>query len=78
MTVQECETRDQRFLQNIREMFAVNDLLCEHANRLRLTIENAAIVIRGELPSSDLKAELVPSVRRAGVLSRVCDCVQVR
>lgn len=77
MTAQECECRDQRFIRNIQSMMAANEQLRIHANRLRLSIENAAVVIRGELPSTDLKAELVPVVRQAGVLSRVCDYVQV-
>ncbi len=77
MTIQECDSRDKRFLSNIQTMLNVHDQLCNHAKRLRVTIENTAVVIRGELPTAALKSELVPAIRRAGVLSRVCDYVRV-
>ncbi len=78
MTIQECEIRDNRFLQNIRSVLAVHDDLRDYAAEILVTIEDASVVIRGRLPSSDLKSEVIISIRRAGVLSRVCDLVQVQ
>ncbi len=78
MTIQECEIRDNRFIQNIRSVLVVHDQLRDHAAKILVTIENASVVVRGQLPSSELKGEVVASIRRAGVLSRVCDLVQVR
>jgi hypothetical protein len=64
-------------IDRIESVFRVHEQLCAHAASLQVTIENARIVVRGELPSVDLKAELIPAVRRAGVLRQVWDCVDV-
>jgi hypothetical protein len=77
MTTQECDTRDKRMIDNIQSVLSVHERLRQYAAALQVSIENATIVLRGELPTIDLKAELIPAVRRAGVLSQVCDCVKV-
>ena len=77
MTTKEHECRNDRMINNIQAMFRVHEQLRQYAAALQVSIENATIVLRGEVPSVDLKAELVPAVRRAGVLSQVCNCVQV-
>ncbi len=77
MTTQECDTRDKRTIENIESMLRVHKQLGEHADSLEVSIEDAAIVVRGELPSDRLKSELIPAVRQAGVLDKVCNCVQV-
>ena len=77
MTTQECNSRDRRLVDNIRSVMQVNPLLQQYATELQVSIENASVVLRGELPSPDLKAQLVPAVRQAGVLYRVTDCVRI-
>ena len=77
MTTQECNSRDRRMVDNIRFVFQVNPLLQQYATTLQVSIENSVVVLRGELPSPDLKEQLVPSVRQAGVLYRVTDCVRI-
>ncbi len=77
MTKQEHEFQNRRIINNIQAMFGVHEQLRQYAAALQVSIENATIVLRGEVPSVDLKAELVPAVRRAGVLSQVSNCVEV-
>lgn len=77
MTTKECDSRDKRTIRNIESVLGVHDHLRQYATALQVTIENATIVLRGELPSGALKAELIPAVRQAGVLCQVCNCVRV-
>jgi hypothetical protein len=78
MTTQECNVRDSRIVAKIESVLRVHQQLQQYAAVLQVSIENAVIVLRGELPSNSLKSQLVPAVRQAGVLARVDDCVQVR
>jgi hypothetical protein len=77
MTTAECNSRDRRMVHNIQSVLGVHEQLRQYAAMVQVTIENGTIVLRGELPTPNLVAELVPAVRRAGVLGRVCNCVQV-
>ena len=77
MTTKECESRDRRIVDNIQLMFRLSQDLQAYATRIDVSIENATVVLRGELPSGALKAELVPAVRRAGVLCQINNCVRV-
>lgn len=77
MTTQEHESNISRMINSIHAMFRVHEQLQHYATALQVSVENTTIVLRGQVPSIDLKAELVPAVRRAGVLSQVCNCVDV-
>jgi len=77
MTTSECQARDQRMILRIEAVFLAHRRLRQYAAALKISIENAVIVIRGELPSAELKAELVPAIRTAGVLAQVNDRVVV-
>ena len=77
MTTQECNTRDRRIVENIRTMLQTSPTLREHAPLLEVSIEHSAIVVRGNLPSAAMKAELVTVIRQAGVLSQINNCVLV-
>ena len=77
MTSQERDCHDRRTIERINAMFRVDERLCRHTETIEVSVENAAIVLRGELPSANLKSELVPLVRRAGVLGQICDLVSV-
>jgi hypothetical protein len=58
-------------------MFHAHKRLCQYASSLQISIENAGIVLRGQLPSGDLKADLIPAIRQAGFLGRINDEVVV-
>ena len=77
MTAKECDTRDARVIDSIQSVLRVHKQLCRYTTALQVSIENATIVLRGELPTFALRAELIPAVRQAGVLSQVSNCVQV-
>ncbi|MGI9470428.1 MAG: hypothetical protein ACR2NZ_02770 [Rubripirellula sp.] len=77
MTSKECNSRDRRIVDNIQMMFRVNQELKNYVAELDVSIENDSIVLRGRLPSGALKAELIPAVRRAGILSQVSNYVRV-
>jgi hypothetical protein len=77
MTTQEIDSRDRRLVENIRFVLQVSPLLQAHADSLEISIENASVVLRGQLPRAELKAFLIPAVRQAGVLNRVDDYVRI-
>lgn len=77
MTTQECDSRDRRIVENIRTLLQATPMLKQHAALLEISIEQSAVVIRGNLPTDAMKAELVPIIRRAGVLSQVNNRVLV-
>ncbi len=77
MTTQECDSRDRRIVEKIRTVLQANPKLGQHASLIEVSIEHSAIVVRGSLPSDAMKAELVPAIRSAGVLSQVNNYVVV-
>ncbi len=77
MTTQECDSRDRRIVENIRTMLQANPMLRQYASLLEVSIEHSAIVVRGNLPTDAINAELIPVIRQAGVLSQVNNCVLV-
>lgn len=77
MSPQESITRSTRTISNIESVLRAHDQLQQYATALQISMENAVIVLRGELPSASLKAELVPVVRQAGVLCKINDCVEI-
>ena len=77
MTTQECDSRDRRIVENICTLLQATPMLKQHASLLEISIEQSAVVIRGNLPTDAMKAELVPIIRRAGVLSQVNNRVLV-
>ncbi len=77
MTTKESQSRDSRTIQCIQSVLRAHSRLRQYTSSVQMTFENATIVLRGQLPSGDLKAELLPAIRQAGFLGRVCDCVEV-
>lgn len=77
MTTQECTSRDLRMVDNIRAVILASPGLGHYAVALQVSIEDAAVVLRGELPRAELKDLLVSAVRQAGVLNRVSDFVRI-
>ena len=69
--------RDTNLLQRIDAVLCAHHTLAPHRPAVRVSIEDARIVLRGNLPSAALKQELVPAIRLAGVLGQVCNCVEV-
>ena len=70
-------SRESRILERIQLIFNVHEQLQQYATAVQVSIENTVIVLRGELPSADLKQALVPAVRQAGVLGKIQNAVQV-
>ena len=77
MTTKERRSRDSRTIQCIQSIFRAHKRLCRYASSLQISLENAGVVLRGQLPSSDLKADLIPAIRQAGFLGRINDEVVV-
>lgn len=77
MTTQECESRDRRIVEKIRAVLRANPTLGQHASFIEVSIEQSAIVVRGNLPTDAMKEELIPVIRSAGVLCQVNNCVLV-
>ena len=75
LTTQKPSQRDTRTIDRIQSILGVR--LGQSAAAVQVSIENTVIVLRGELPSSDLKRQLVPAIRQAGVLGQVSDLVHV-
>lgn len=71
MTVIECEKRDRRTREKIKTIFLSDASLREHLELIEIEIENSRIVLSGELPERHLVQQLVPAIRRAGVLSQI-------
>jgi len=78
MTTKECRSRDSRTIEGVVSILLVHQRLCQYASMLQVSMEDAMIVLRGELPSGDLKEELIPMIRRSGFLGRVSDLVVVK
>ena len=78
MSNQEKLDRNHRILTSIQAVLRVHEHLWRYADLLQVTIENTVVVLRGSLPNADLKHQLVPAIRRAGVLSQISNEVHVR
>ncbi len=72
---QQPNRQETRIITKIESMLGIR--LGQYAAAIQVSVENTVIVLRGELPSADLRQELVPAIRQAGVLSQVSNCVQV-
>lgn len=76
MTVIEFAKRQQRTCDRIRAVFQSDDSLRMHANQIDIQVEHARVVLSGELPNLRLINQLIPAIRRAGVLCQIA--VQVK
>ncbi|QDT06036.1 hypothetical protein K227x_44430 [Rubripirellula lacrimiformis] len=77
MTTIEIQNRDQRLRDKIDGVLRFDNQLAPYADQLNVTIESSRIVVDGNLPTPSLVDELIPAIRRAGVLSQVCNNVAV-
>lgn len=77
MTTKECRSRDLRTIERVMLMLRVHQRLCRYSSTLQVSMEDAMIVLRGELPSGDLKKDLLPTIRKSGFLGRVTNLVVV-
>ncbi len=60
MTKKEHEFQNRRIINNIQAMFRVHEQLRQYAAALQVSIENATIVLRGEVPSVDSEGRAGP------------------
>ena len=75
--IDKSDLQEERILEKIRSMFLVHEQFCDYATALQVSVENTAIILQGHLPNAALKQQLVPAIRRAGVLWRISNCVEV-
>ena len=68
---------EAKLISRIRSVFQENVQINDHADSVQVTVENTAIILSGNLPSADLKRQLIPAIRRAGILWQVCNLVHV-
>ena len=69
---------EAQLIERIRSVFIGNQQINHYAESLEVSVEKTSIVLSGHLPTADLKQQLVPAIRRAGILWQVCNLVQVR
>lgn len=74
---QKAFSRAARTIRRIESILDAHETLAAHSTELSVSVEGPRIVLRGHLPSVDLKQALVPAIRQAGVLGQVCNCVEV-
>lgn len=69
--------RIEQTIRRIHSMLSGHHRLGAYAAKLQVTIENATVILRGELPSDELRNQLLPTIRQAGVLWRVKNQVDI-
>ncbi|MEO9591405.1 hypothetical protein [Rhodopirellula bahusiensis] len=75
-TQSECQV--SRTLQRIESMLSEHEALGSHAGGLEISVHESTIVLDGELPNAELRKQLVPLIRQAGVLWQVENNVAVK
>lgn len=73
----ESEKRDARMIDRVRMMINVHEHLRSYTAAVQVSVENAAVVLRGKLPTQELRQQLIPTIRQGGVLLRIDNCVQI-
>jgi hypothetical protein len=76
MTTQECECRDKRVLDRIRTVLDAHNELKHYAHVIAISIDDTSVTLQGRLPAK-MRDALEPAVRRAGVLSKINNFVEV-
>ena len=76
-TTQNTDSRGVHMIRRIDTVLCAHHDLCNHRADLEISMEGSRIVLRGHLPSVALKQALLPAIRQAGVLSQVCNCVEI-
>ena len=77
MTTNESAARDDRTRQRILHVLRNDRMLHRHAASIRVDVADSRVVLTGALPASTLVDQLVPAIRRAGVLSQVTNQVRI-
>ena len=68
---------EAQLIERIRSIFMGDHQINHYAESLEVSVENTSIVLHGDLPTADLRQQLVPAIRQAGILWQVCNLVQV-
>lgn len=76
-TTQNLDSRCLQMIRRIDTVLCAHHELSHHRTDLEISMEGSRIVLRGQLPTVALKQALLPAIRRAGVLSQVCNCVEI-
>jgi hypothetical protein len=76
-TTQILESRGACIIRRIDSVLGTHQELSQYRVDLDISMEGSRIVLRGHLPTVALKQALVPAIRQAGVLSQICNCVEI-
>ena len=68
---------ETQLIERIRSIFVGNQQINHFVEDIVVSVDKNSIVINGNLPSAELKQQLVPAIRQAGILWQVCNQVQV-
>ncbi|TWU47956.1 hypothetical protein [Rubripirellula reticaptiva] len=77
MTTIEIQNREQQLLQRIDGVLRFDRNLGPHVAGLNISFDASRLILDGDLPTAAMIDELVPAIRRAGVLNQVCNNVRV-
>ncbi len=68
---------EAQLIERIRSVFLGNEQINRYCESVQVSVENTAIILNGNLPTADLKQQLIPAIRQAGILWQVCNLVRV-
>lgn len=77
MTVDEFACRNRQTIDRIQNALRVDTVLSRHADRLQVSKSDDAVVVTGSVPDQRTVAAIIPMIRRAGVVDRVENRVDV-
>ena len=69
---------ETKLIERIRSIFDDNQHINDYVERLEVSVDKTLIILHGDLPTADLKQQLVPAIRQAGILWQVCNLVHVQ
>lgn len=75
MTVQESAIRDRQTAQRIQASFMADPQLAAHIDQISIEMSRDGLIISGVVSDENSREQIVPCIRRAGVLSQVVNRV---
>ena len=69
--------RDAKIIDRVRLTVRAHRNLGVFESAIRIAVENTVVVLRGKLPTQDLKNQLNLTVRQAGILLRIDNQIEV-
>jgi osmotically-inducible protein OsmY len=72
-----AQRRDLKIINRIVMMVRAHRRLGSYESAIQISIENAVVLLHGELPTQELKNQLNSTIRQAGVLLRIDNAIEV-